>query len=250
VEVILGTIATLYCKLGPGDVLGQSAELNEEDFNLGSLLLGRSPSVAISIPDEEVSRLHCSLNYSSKTGLFTLTDEASTNGTHLNGEALEPHKPYQLRHGDEIQLGFTSFTFNLSQPQQDRSQEQALARLLLQSYGWEVIQPKGFQHWIVPKVAAITDTEEAWKGSLEQAFASSAAIGLNLTSYTGRRALMEKYLVVKSGRHNYEAYVLFLNGRIIGAYVAEGERIMPLSILYSATLRPHYNQANTLHSES
>lgn len=234
----MGTIGTLFCKVGPQEVLGQSAELSEVDFRLGSIMLGRSPNLSIPIPDEQVSRLHCSLNYSKDS--FTLTDEGSTNGTFLNGEKLEPHKSYDLRHEDEIQVGYTIFGFGLTKPDRKHNHEHSLARQLLQAHGWEVLKPKGAQYWVVPATKSLQAVDPDCKSSIQQAFSSSARIGLHLEKHAGRRALMEKYQVAKGNRSDYEAYVLFLNGRVIGAYAVSPEEPTELMALSS------YKAASTL----
>lgn len=226
----MGTIATLYCKFGPQEVVGQSAELSEADFEQGPIILGRVPNVAIPIPDEEVSRLHCSLTYTSD-GLV-LADQNSTNGTLVNGEKLEPFKPYLLRHEDEIQLGHTFFVFALTQPEPIRIPEMELARQLLQKYGWNVVRSKGSRYWIVPEPQNLPDTDQASRHSIQQAFSSSAQIGLNLEQHIGKRSLLAKYQVARGNRSDQEAYVLFLNGRIIGAYAVDPKtpsRLMPLN---------------------
>ncbi|MEI6043860.1 MAG: FHA domain-containing protein [Chloroflexota bacterium] len=225
----MGTVAVLYCNFGPPEVVGQSAELNETDFTLGAVLIGRNPNIAIPIPDEEVSRVHCSLEYT-KEG-FTVMDENSTNGTRINGEKLEPHKPFKLHQDDQISLGHTSFIFSLVQPGYDRSDQQEMARELLQKYGWQVGGVKGFRYWIVPNLARLKETDPIAKRCIMQAFESSAQIGLDLTPHLGKRMLMEKYQVSKEEHPEYEAYVLFLNGRIAGAYVVDPDNGFELMAL-------------------
>lgn len=226
----MGTIATLYCKFGPQDVVGQTAELSEVDFGQGPIMLGRNPNLAIPIPDEEVSRIHCSLTYTAD-GLL-ITDQGSTNGTLINGEKLDPFKPYLLRHEDEIQLGHTFFLFTLAQPEPIRIPEMELARQLLQNYGWNIVRPKGSRYWIVPEPQSLSDTDQASRNSIQQAFTSSAQIGLHLEPYARKRALLAKYQVARGSRTDQEAYVLFLNGRIIGAYAVDPKtpsRLIPLN---------------------
>jgi pSer/pThr/pTyr-binding forkhead associated (FHA) protein len=210
--------------------VGQAAELTEADFEQGAIMLGRSLNLAIPIPDEEVSRIHCSLKY--EDGDFVLTDQSSTNGTLVNGEKLEAFKPYKLRHEDEIQLGHTYFIFSLAQPENSREPEHELARQLFQRFGWKVIQPKGARHWVVPEPKNLYEVDAASRHTIQQAFSSSAEIGLDLEAYVGKRAILEKFQVGRAGKNDHEAYVLFLNGRIIGAYAVDPEsvsRLLPLS---------------------
>ncbi len=235
----MGTIGTLFCKLGPQEVQGQSAELSETDFSEGSILIGRNPNLAIPIPDDQVSRLHCSLTY--KDDSFFIADQDSTNGSFLNGEKLEPLKSYRLRHEDEIQLGFTIFTFKLAQPNHALHPERGLARELLRSHGWQVVRPKGAKYWVVPATQSLNKTDPDSAASIQQAFATSASIGLPLEKHAGKRALMEKYQVTSPSRNDFEAYVLFLNGRIIGAYAVSSESPDKLLPLNSVSQITHYN---------
>ena len=215
----MGTIAILSCNFGPPEVMGQSAELTESDFAQGAIMMGRNPNVAIPIPDDEISRIQCSLNYNNEG--FFLTDESSTNGTRINGEKLEPTRAYKLRHGDEIQMGHTSFIFNIAQPEFYKTTKQEIARQLLQNYDWKVAANKGFRHWIVPTPQDLEIADPVSKDIIRQAFDCSAHIGFDLEPYAGKRALMEKYQIAKEGGPSYEAYILFLNGRVIGAYAAD-----------------------------
>lgn len=50
-----------------------------------------------------VSRRHCKLER--RNAQLLITDIGSANGTHLNHEALIPHKEYVVTHGDQIVLG-------------------------------------------------------------------------------------------------------------------------------------------------
>jgi hypothetical protein len=66
----------------------------------GPIVLGRSESCAISLPDRNVSRLHC--EFGIDRGRVVVTDLGSTNGTHLYGRRVgsEP-----LMNGDEVAVG-------------------------------------------------------------------------------------------------------------------------------------------------
>ena len=50
-----------------------------------------------------VSRRHVSLNYAG--GILTVRDLRSANGTWLNGQQLQPQRPYPVNDGDELILG-------------------------------------------------------------------------------------------------------------------------------------------------
>ena len=72
----------------------------------GENIVGRSPQASITLLDEEVSRVHsCVRMESSGNGScrVTLEDLQSTNGTFLNGSAVD--KPCLLAAGDRIAIG-------------------------------------------------------------------------------------------------------------------------------------------------
>ena len=69
---------------------------------LGGLFIGRSPESQIVLPHRGISRKHCCII---SDGIhFGIQDNASTNGTYLNGERLSPEKARYLNSGDEIRL--------------------------------------------------------------------------------------------------------------------------------------------------
>ncbi len=70
--------------------------------------IGRNPKLCdIQLYDTDdissVSGQHCTIYHDS--GAFLISDDNSTNGTVLNGDALRPNTPYKINHGDEIILG-------------------------------------------------------------------------------------------------------------------------------------------------
>jgi diguanylate cyclase (GGDEF)-like protein len=71
----------------------------------GENVIGRSPTAAITLLDEEVSRIHSSLRLESSAEgdrLF-LEDRGSTNGTFVNGQAVEGARPVAA--GDRLAIG-------------------------------------------------------------------------------------------------------------------------------------------------
>ncbi len=69
-------------------------------------LLGADAAADIRIDDAHISDQHASIRFSE--GRFTLTDLDSTNGTRLNGEAVQKA---EVTDGDRIGLGGTSWVF-------------------------------------------------------------------------------------------------------------------------------------------
>ena len=84
------------------------------DFRLRrtSMVIGRSPSADICLPDDGASREHARVDYQGTGGndgaTFSLTDLGSTNHTIVNSEKVES---VQLRDGDKIQIGDSVLKF-------------------------------------------------------------------------------------------------------------------------------------------
>jgi hypothetical protein len=73
------------------------------------LTMGRSRQSDVVIDDPNVSRQHAEIR--PRGGSWVLTDLSSTNGSRLNGQAVEGSEV--IRAGDEIELGSTSMRFEL-----------------------------------------------------------------------------------------------------------------------------------------
>ncbi len=66
----------------------------------GKNIIGRDQYCDIVIPDSYVSKEHALILYRDEK--FFLVDSASSNGTYLNEQALNPHAPAELKDGDII----------------------------------------------------------------------------------------------------------------------------------------------------
>ena len=71
-------------------------------------LIGRNPTTDVTLLDENISREHALILYDAESGVYTIEDLQSTNGTKVNGKGIRSH---QLQPGDEIQVGHTRFQF-------------------------------------------------------------------------------------------------------------------------------------------
>lgn len=74
-------------------------------------LLGRQSHCDIQLPDQSVSREHCSIEC--RRGGWFVSDRTSRQGTLLNGAKLEPGRPTPLDHGDLIGIARWSFRVQL-----------------------------------------------------------------------------------------------------------------------------------------
>lgn len=95
-------LATLRVVDGPAAQKGMEIPIEQ---NL--VKLGRDPAKAditfYTGQTSSVSSLHCSLRHYRER--YYITDHGSTNGTTVNGEALEEETPLEVETGDEIVLG-------------------------------------------------------------------------------------------------------------------------------------------------
>ncbi len=78
----------------------------------GIWTIGRDRQMAISIPDQRLSRRHAVIQYIHNQG-FYLVDLDSTNGTFVNGEPV--HGRLLLKDGDRIRLSSLAFSFFVCQ---------------------------------------------------------------------------------------------------------------------------------------
>ena len=79
------------------------------DASTSGWTLGRDPRQShLAVLDRQLSRCHARLQYLHEAG-FVLSDEGSTNGTFVNGAALE--SPQSLRDGDQIRVGSLTIFF-------------------------------------------------------------------------------------------------------------------------------------------
>ncbi|RLT01432.1 MAG: GAF domain-containing protein [Planctomycetota bacterium] len=74
----------------------------------GAVTLGRGALNPICLRDDEVSRTHAQIRFDESAGGFVIGDRQSSNGTFVNGEAIQTRK---LSNGDQIAVGTTAFLF-------------------------------------------------------------------------------------------------------------------------------------------
>ncbi len=99
-----GTVlAKLHVSVARGDLEGREVKIYTNRTTIG-----RDPrlcDVLLYNEDEvsSISGVHCTIQYD--MGNFLITDDNSSNGTEVNGEALLANNPRRLNDGDEIVLG-------------------------------------------------------------------------------------------------------------------------------------------------
>ena len=92
-------------------IRSMSAQHAGKAFPVGKapVIIGRNPAECVIVFKEGtpgVSGRHCSVYYSSDTGMFTLTDLSSSYGTFLsNGMRLTANSPINLKSGDSFYVG-------------------------------------------------------------------------------------------------------------------------------------------------
>jgi eukaryotic-like serine/threonine-protein kinase len=95
-------VARLWLLDTTGDHVESTYELSDE-----SVVIGRHGDCVVCLPGSTVSRRHARIRH--EAGQYYLSDQASTNGTLLNGEPLIGEE--QLRDRDEIGVGIYKLIF-------------------------------------------------------------------------------------------------------------------------------------------
>jgi glycine betaine catabolism B len=79
--------------------------------------IGRSLASGLALDRPEISRLHAKLSY--QNGSYYFTDLASSGGSRIHNELVQPHQDYLLCVGDAIQLGNYQLTvIDLTTPEE------------------------------------------------------------------------------------------------------------------------------------
>jgi pSer/pThr/pTyr-binding forkhead associated (FHA) protein len=104
------TIAVLEILRGPEAFFNGQKMGNRIPLNGDRVTIGRNPrqvDIQLYNLDEpsSVSRLHCAIEHDAAHNQFLLTDEDSSSGTKVRGQAIPPRQPVALQDGDEIELG-------------------------------------------------------------------------------------------------------------------------------------------------
>lgn len=92
-------------------------------------IIGRRPESELQLLDPDVSRSHAVMQY--HNGRLQVMDLGSTNGTYVNGQAIEPKKWHTVAAGSKMKLGNTEF--QLSQDQQVSNSSASADKLAAQS---------------------------------------------------------------------------------------------------------------------
>jgi hypothetical protein len=92
-------------------LLNRVFELAKEAFAIpGPVSLGRADGNDISVPEESISKRHCTFEIGPDG--VRVTDLASTNGITVDGKPLPPHAPFALSGGEVLAIGNFSFLFH------------------------------------------------------------------------------------------------------------------------------------------
>jgi len=75
-------------------------------------LVGRGPECALRLPANYVSTQHALIRWEGRS--WEILDRGSRNGTHVNGEHLEPGRPYRLSKGATMTFGHPDEAWQLS----------------------------------------------------------------------------------------------------------------------------------------
>jgi hypothetical protein len=77
------------------------------------ITIGRADTNDVVIPSSEVSKMHAFFMLDHASGLLTLTDAGSTNGTKVDGRPLQPRVQAEpLKGGEDLLIGTIKVTFH------------------------------------------------------------------------------------------------------------------------------------------
>jgi hypothetical protein len=95
-------------------VIGGSCAGAEFSMDFSEVTIGREQDMnTFALPDPGISSHHATLRWNS--GVVTITDDNSTNGTSVGGVRITPARPHPLQIGDQIQIGSTVMVVELRQ---------------------------------------------------------------------------------------------------------------------------------------
>jgi pSer/pThr/pTyr-binding forkhead associated (FHA) protein len=84
---------------------------SEQNSFPSKVLVGRTETNDVVIPHLAVSKHHAYIRLDEEASRFTITDTGSTNGTEVNGQAIQEKEPRYLSDGDQVAFGDARFTF-------------------------------------------------------------------------------------------------------------------------------------------
>lgn len=102
-------------------LIGDSGSVRNKTFFIGDRTgtIGRGVGNFIQVEDGDISRVHAKFDGDGTD--MTITDDWSSNGTHVNGDQLEPGEPRPLEDGDEVEIGDATFVYRQSGDYEDQS---------------------------------------------------------------------------------------------------------------------------------
>jgi pSer/pThr/pTyr-binding forkhead associated (FHA) protein len=146
-------VADLILEIIEGDGAGRQIELTD------SVELGRDPSLAVAVEDDQVSRRHARISL--EGGQAVAEDLGSTNGTYVNDQPIAERR--QLQPDDRIRVGAT--VLQLRTTQQVSFQPTAVRPVPDVTVAREVLQPASQEELAAPPpaaaVAAVSDAPRA-----------------------------------------------------------------------------------------
>lgn len=104
------------------------------EYAQSRIVLGRSSSADVVLPDASVSTRHASIDVEGVR--YTITDHGSLNGTWVNGQRIVSERKKPLRDGDRIDVGLFTLRFVANVPVNDvpsRDRTAAIAKRLLRA---------------------------------------------------------------------------------------------------------------------
>jgi hypothetical protein len=122
-SIEVGADHDYYVRAGSDLVFPKNRIASVLVFEADHIMIGRRKESRALLPDVDLcgeladpgaSHAHATITRDAESGVFTIVDLGSTNGTTLNedDEAIAPHKPLPVNVGDRVHVGaWTTITF-------------------------------------------------------------------------------------------------------------------------------------------
>jgi pSer/pThr/pTyr-binding forkhead associated (FHA) protein len=110
----------------PNSKSGEAGEIQFE-FEQVRVVIGRSAGADVRLPGLTVSDSHATIEREGDQ--YSVRDEGSTNGTHVNGKALVPGRTRGLVDGDELQIAEFKLAFSIGSLQRGTTLPERTASL-------------------------------------------------------------------------------------------------------------------------
>src|SRR5215469_2079996 len=137
--------------------------------------LGRAPDNRLVINDSKASSHHAEIRFVGQS--YTITDLGSTNGTFVNDQRLDRNVPRSLNTGDNIRIGDTLFTYEVTGAPAGAGSNPQYQATVLASPPEHTAYGGGAQQAYTPPQQSYTPAPPSYGSSPQQGYAAPQQYG-------------------------------------------------------------------------